>query len=572
MKINKVLTTAVAVTLIGGAFAGCSSKKDEGSSASPSESPSASASTSPSDNASPAPAAGNKTINILFSAEPPDLDSSKATTNAAFTMINALNEGLYRLDKDGKPLPALAADLPTISADGLTYTIKLRDGVTFADGTPVKASNFVEAYKRTLDPNTKALYAFMMEWIKGGAAVNTAKTPDDIKKAKDALGVKAIDDKTLEIKLEKPIAFFTQQLAFPLFFPQEQSTVDAAGDTYGKDPDKVSGAGPFVLKEWKHEQSLTFVKNPKYWDAANVKLDGFTVTIVKDRATSVNLFETGQADLTVLGGEFVAKYQGKPEQQIKHELTNAYLMYEQKKAPFLANKNIRQALTMAIDRTALVNIVLRNGSAPSTGVVPAGTQDGNNNDFRKTAGDVQPAFDAAKAKELFQKGLQELGLKELPAFKLTADDSEAAKKSVEFILGQWKQNLGLTSASADTVPHELRVERQDNKDFDVIIALWGADYNDPMTFLDMWTTTSSFNTMDYSNPNYDKLIASAQNEVDPAKRAQDLVQAEKLLVDDSAIGTLYFRTSVYALNTKVTGVLFPSFGEEWELKWADAQK
>ncbi|WP_438433396.1 peptide ABC transporter substrate-binding protein [Gorillibacterium sp. sgz500922] len=567
MKINKVLTTAVAVTLIGGAFAGCS-KKDEG--ASPSTSPAGS--TAPSDNSSTAPSTGNKTMNIIYSAEPPDLDSSKATTNASFTMINALNEGLYRLDKDGKATPALAADMPQISADGLTYTIKLRDGVTFADGTPVKASNFVEAYKRTLDPNTKALYAFMLEWIKGGSAVNKAKTADEIKAAKDALGVKAKDDQTLEITLEKPVAFFTQQLAFPLFFPQQQSVVDAAGDTYGKDPDKVSGAGPFVLKEWKHEQSLTFVKNPKYWDAANVKLDGFTVTIVKDRATSVNLFETGQGDLTTLGGEYVTKYQGKPEEQIKRELTNAYMMYEQKKAPFLANKNIRQALTLGIDRAALVNIVLRNGSAPATGLVPIGTSDGNNGDFRKTAGDTLAAFDAAKAKELFQKGLQELGLKELPAFKITADDTEGAKKTVEFILGQWKQNLGITTASADTVPHELRVERQDNKDFDVIIALWGADYNDPMTFLDMWTTTSSFNTMDYSNANYDKLIADAQNEADPAKRSQTLVEAEKLLMDDMAVGPLYFRTTVYALNPKVTGVIFPSFGSEWELKWVDVQK
>lgn len=568
MKINKVLTTAVAVTLIGGALAGCSSKKEEG--ASPSES--SSASTAPSDSASTAPAAGDKSMNILFSAEPPDLDSSKGTTNAAFTMLAALNEGLYRLDKDGKPTPGLAADLPTISADGLTYTIKLRDGITFSDGTPVTASNFVEAYKRTVDPNTKALYSFMVEWIKGGAAVHTAKTDAEIKAAKDAMGVKAVDPQTLEITLEKPIAFFTQQLAFPIFFPQKQELVASTGDEYGKDPNKVIGAGPFVLQDWKHEQSLTFVKNPKYWDAANVKLDKFTVTIVKDRATAVNLFETKQADLTDLAGDFVQKYKGKPEEQIKRELTNAYLMYEQKKAPFLANKNIRQALTMAIDRQAHVDIVLKNGSVASTGLVPVGTQDGNGNEFRKTAGDTQPAFDAAKAKELFAKGLQELGLKELPAFKVTADDTEGAKKTLEFILAQWKQNLGITSATADPVPHELRVERQDNKDFDVIIALWGADYNDPMTFLDMWTTTSSFNTEDYSNPNYDKLIADAQNETDPAKRAQILVDAEKLLMDDMAVAPLYFRTKVYALNTAVQGLYFPAFGQEWELKYVDIVK
>jgi oligopeptide transport system substrate-binding protein len=197
-------------------------------------------------------------MNIAFSAEPPALDSSKATANAAFTMINAYNEGLYRLDKDGKAQPGLAKELPKISADGLTYTITLRDGITYSDGTPVKASDFETAYKRTLDPATKAQYAFMVSWIKGGDAYNKGKG-----KAED-VGVKAKDDKTLEITLEEPKAFFTELLAFPLFFPQQPDFVKKAGDKYGADADKVVGAGPFKLEKWDHEQQLVFVKNDKY--------------------------------------------------------------------------------------------------------------------------------------------------------------------------------------------------------------------------------------------------------------------------------------------------------------------
>lgn len=548
MSLKKSMVAALAVTVLGTTAVGCGNNDKANSSG---------------DGGSTASA--KQEMNINFTAEPPVLDSSKATTNAAFTMINALNEGLYRLDKDGKPTPGLAKDMPKISEDKLTYTITLRDNLTWADGSPLKASDFVSSFKRTLDPSTKAQYNFMVGWIKGGEALISAK-PEEVQAKKDALGVKAVDDKTLEITLEKPVTFFTQLLAFPLFFPQKEDFVAQQGDKYGKDPDKVIGAGPFVLKEWAHEQKLVFEKNPKYWDAANVKLEKFTVNIVKDPATGVNLFETKEADLTDLTGDFVKQYEGKPEYTVKKELTNAYLMYEQKKAPFLANKNIRQALTMAINGKANVDTVLKNGSVPSTGFVPAGTADGNNEDFRKVAGDTQPKYDPAKAKELLQKGLQELGLSQLPKFKVMADDTDGAKKTLEFILAQWKQNLGV-EAEAEPITHALRVDRQNKKDYQVVIALWGADYNDPMTFLEMWTSNSTFNTTDWSNTEYDALIKKASEEKDPAARSKTLVDAEKLLMDEMPVGPLYFRSKVYAKQPKVEGIVLPSFGMEWELRW-----
>ncbi|WJH33077.1 peptide ABC transporter substrate-binding protein [Paenibacillus sp. CC-CFT747] len=554
MKVYKVLTTAVVVSMLGSVVAACG------------KSDSASPSTSPSSGSNSSAPAAKQEIKINFTAEPPALDNSKATTNASFTMLNAMNEGLYRLDKDGKPVAGLAKDMPKISDDKLTYTITLRDNLTWSDGSPLKASDFVSSFQRTLDPGTKAQYAFMVAWLKGGEALLGAKTPDEIKAKKAELGVKAVDDKTIEIKLEKPVAFFTQLLAFPLFFPQKTDEVTKQGESYGKDADKVTGAGPYILKEWAHEQRLVFEKNPKYWDAANVKLEKITMNIVKDRAGAVNLFETKEADLTEINGDFVKQYEGKPEYTIKKELTNAYLMFEQKKAPFLANKNIRQALTMAIDRKAHIATVLKNGSVESTGLVPAGTSDGNNGDFRKLSGDIQPKYDPAKAKELLAKGLQELGMTQLPSFKLTSDDTEGAKKSLEFILAQWKQNLGVT-AVADAVPHELRVDRQHKKDYEAIIALWGADYNDPMTFLDMWTTTSEFNETDWSNAQYDALIKKAETEKDPATRAKQLADAEKILMDEMPVGPLYFRSKVYAKRTNIEGLFFPSFGPEFELKW-----
>ncbi|MEB4792617.1 peptide ABC transporter substrate-binding protein [Paenibacillus chondroitinus] len=560
MKATKWVTTAVALTLMGSVAIGCA--KNEGT---PSASPSG-------DTKGTAAPASNKPqeIKINFTAEPPIMDSSKATANAAFTFISAFNEGLYRTDKDGKAVAGLAKDFPKISPDGLTYTIDIRDNANWSDGQPVKAQDFVYSFKRTLDPATKGQYSFVVAWIKGGEAVTKAKTPEEVKKAQDALGVKAISDKQLEITFEKPVTFFTQMLAFGTFLPQREDFVTKAGDKYGAEADKVIGAGPFILSKWDHGQTLELVKNEKYWDAANVKITKATINIVKDSNTGLNLYETDAADLTEINRDQLKLYAGKPDNLPKPELTNSYLMYQTKKVPALANKKIRQALGMAIDRQAYVDTVLANGSVPSTGLVPGGTSDGAGGDFRKSAGDTQPKFDAAKAKQLLAEGLKEAGLTALPKMKVNADDTETAKKSLEFILAQWKQNLGY-EAEANPVPHALRIELSSKHDFDIVLSLWGADYNDPMTFLDMWVTGGEFDEGDYSNPEYDKLVKAAQAEVDPSKRAKNLIDAEKILMDDQGVAPLYFRTRAYLKKTNIDGLILPSFGQEWELKWASVK-
>ncbi|NOU76106.1 peptide ABC transporter substrate-binding protein [Paenibacillus sp. LMG 31458] len=556
MKATKWVSTAVALTLMGSVAIGCAKKEE------PTASPTGDT------KGTTAPAASNKPqeIKINFTAEPPVMDSSKATANAAFTFISAFNEGLYRSDKDGKATPGLAKDFPKISADGLTYTIDIRDNANWSDGQPVKAQDFVYSFKRTLDPATKGQYSFVVAWIKGGEAVTKAKTPEEVKKAQDALGVKAISDKQLEIKLEKPVTFFTQMLAFGTFLPQREDFVTKAGDKYGAEADKVIGAGPFILSKWDHGQTLELVKNDKYWDAANVKLTKATVNIVKDTNTGLNLYETDAADLAEINRDQLKLYAGKPDNLPKPELTNSYLMYQTKKVPALANKKIRQALGMAIDRQAYVDTVLANGSVASTGLVPGGTSDGAGGDFRKSAGETQPKFDAAKAKQLLAEGLKEAGLTALPKMKVNADDTETAKKSLEFILAQWKQNLGY-DAEANPVPHALRIELSSKHDFDIVLSLWGADYNDPMTFLDMWVTGGEFDEGDYSNPQYDTLIKQAQTEVDPSKRAKAMIEAEKILMDDQGVAPLYFRTRAYLKKPSVNGLILPSFGQEWELKW-----
>ncbi|ULL17608.1 peptide ABC transporter substrate-binding protein [Paenibacillus sp. H1-7] len=547
MKLKKLLVLATVTAMFGTVAAGCAdnTKNQAGGT----------------DTKAPA-----QELRINLSAEPPALDSSIATTNPTFTIINAINEGLYRLDAEGKPQPGLAKELPKISADGLVYTITLRDGLTWADGTPLKASDFEYAYKRTLDPATKAKYASMLSWIKGGAALNTAK-PEEVEAKKAEVGVKAKDDKTLEITLEKPVAFFTDQLSMPIFFPQKPDFVKSQGDKYGADADKVIGAGPFKLEKWDHEQQLVLVKNDKYWDAANVKLNKVTVNVVKDASTSLNMYETNQVDLTELKGDQFKMYQGKPDLALKKEFVSSYVMFQTKKVPAFANAKVRQALGMAIDRKALNEVVLGGASIPSTGLVPGTVLDGNKQEFRKVAGDAQPAYDPAKAKTLLAEGLKELNMTSLPTFKLTSDDTDTSKKTIEFIQAQWKQNLGV-DVTGEPLPFALRVKNMQENNFDSLIALWGADYNDPMTFLDMWVSDNkSFNYMQYSSPQYDQLVKGADKEIDLAKRSKMLIDAEKQLMSDMPLAPLYFRTRPYAKKTNIDGLILPAMSKEWELKW-----
>ncbi|MFH5182814.1 peptide ABC transporter substrate-binding protein [Paenibacillus sp. TAB 01] len=323
----------------------------------------------------------------------------------------------------------------------------------------------------------------------------------------------------------------------------------------------------FKLESWNHQQQLVMVKNDKYWDAANVKLNKVTVNVVKEASTSLNMYETDQVDLTELKGDQYAMYKDKPDLTLKKEFVSSYVMYETKKFPAFANAKIRQALGMAIDRNALNDVVLGGSSIPSTGLIPGTVSDGNNQEFRKVAGDTQPKFDAAKAKQLLDEGLKELNMTSLPTFKLTSDDTDVSKKTIEFIQAQWKQNLGV-NVEGEPLPFALRVERMQKNDFQALIALWGADYNDPMTFLDMWLSDNkSFNYMEYNNKSYDDLVKAADKETDLAKRSQMLVDAEKVLMADMPLSPLYFRTRPYAKKTNVDGIILPAMSKEWELKW-----
>lgn len=502
-------------------------------------------------------------LKMTLLAEPQALDTSKASAAVSFDILSQVEEGLYRLDKDGKPVPAMAAGMPQISSDGKTYTIKLRDNITWSDGSPVTAKDFEYAWKRTLDPNTKADYNFMVAWLKGGEAYMTGKgTADQVQ-------VKAVDDKTLTFTLENPVPFMTAQLSFPVFFPQKKEFVEKYGDKYATDADKILFNGPFTLTKWDHEQSLTLVKNDKYWDKNNVKLNEVDVQIASDNNTLANLYQSGAIDVARITRDQVDQWKSKPDYTVQPQLYITYVEMNEDN-PALKNEKVRKALGMAIDRSNLVDVVFHDGSKSPTGFVPSGTMDGNNKEFRATAGDILPKYDAAQAKTLLAEGLKEAGLTSFPNLKFTGDDTEDGKKALEFIQGQWKQNLGI-DVTVEAIPHKLRIDRGQKHQFDLLLFNWGADYNDAMTFLDCYESTSPFNESKFNDPEYDQLIKKARAESDGAKRAQYLVDAEKILVSKMPTAPVNFRAYSYLVKPNAKNILFFPYGSEWDLKGAYMQ-
>ena len=248
----------------------------------------------------------DKTLNLSTVSDIPSLDVSKATDAESFQTMNSTMEGLTRIDAEGKVQPGVAESWD-VSEDGLTWTFKLRNNSTWSNGTPVTAKDFEYSWKRTLTPETASEYGYIMADIVGSSI-------DEIKaNGVDGVGVKALDDYTLEVKLNRPVAYFAELMSFQVFFPQNQEFVESCGDSYGSAVDKQLYNGPFTLTTWKMEDQYSMVKNPNYWDAANVKLEKINTKVVKDTGAAINLYEAGQIDVVGLSSDYVDKYKDSKE-------------------------------------------------------------------------------------------------------------------------------------------------------------------------------------------------------------------------------------------------------------------
>ena len=505
--------------------------------------------------------ASKQVLNWNESAELPTMDLSKATDVVSFDTLNNTMEGLYRLGKDSKIEPGLATKTK-VSSDGLTYTFTLRKDAKWSNGDKVTAKDFVYSWRRTLDPKTNSQYAYLFEGIKNATDVMNGK------KSTKEVGVKADGDYKLVVTLDKQIPYFKLLMGFPTFFPQNQNAVEKYGSKYGTASKYMCYDGPFNLTKWTGTNlSWSLKKSDNYWDKKNVKLDSINFKVNKSNSTAYNLYQSGKLDATSLSAEQAKQLKGQSGYTVRQAASTFYFQYNQTKPEF-QNKKIRQAISMVIDRKEFVNKVLGNGSIPSKGLVSTGLATRNGKDFAD-ASYVKDGVtvNLAKAKKLWAEGLKEIG-KDSLTFGLLSDDTDAAKKTTEFIQSAIESNLKGAKVECANVPFKTRLNRTNQGQFDVVISAWGADFADPISFLDMFTSNNSYNAGKWKNAQYDKLIeASKSTDAGNAgKRWDDLVSAEKILIQEQGISPLYQQATAWMVKPKVKGVIYNSAGANYNFK------
>ena len=497
---------------------------------------------------------GKQVLNLVLSSDIPSMNSALATDLVSFEMYENVMEGLYRLDKDTKPVPALAEGDPKETDGGKTWTIKLRKDAKWSNGDPVTANDFVYAWRNVVDPKTASEYAFIMYDIENAQEINKGE------KKPEELGVKAIDDNTLEIKLKNNQPYFKGLLAFGTYKPKNEKFAKKLGDKYGIDAKSTLYNGPFKIAEWKTEESVKLVKNDKYWDKDKVKLDEINYKVIKDAQTGLNLYETGKVDSVGVSAENVEKY--KSNKDFKTELSAAQsffrISYKGDRKKELSNKDLRLALAKSIDKDKYVKNNLNNGSVASNQLTPKDVYKGpDGSDFSEIAGGENLKFDRESAKENWKKAKAALGVDKLELELLTVD-IDTAKRDAEYFKEQLESNLDGLTIKIKQQPFKQKLDLERKGQYDISYGNWFPDYADPMTFLDLFLSTET-NT-GYNNPDYDKLIEDAKGPLlkDPEARWKALGEASTMLLDDAALIPVIQRGSAYMDKPYVKGVVVNS--------------
>ncbi|ASN07360.1 peptide ABC transporter substrate-binding protein [Virgibacillus necropolis] len=502
----------------------------------------------------------------------PSLSPTIADNDFSFEIINQVFEGLYRLNKEGEPELALAAEEPKVSENNKVYTFEIRKDAKWSNGTPVTAHDFEYAWKKAVDPETGAAYGPQFEEI----VANASEILKGEKPA-DSLGVEALNDRKLKVTLENPVPFFKELLTTAIFFPQPQAFIEKQNGKYASDSKHTLFNGPFVLANWEGtDQSWTYKKNEKYWDKEAVNVDAIHVNVVKDTGTALSLYEEGKLDRVSLTGEYVDKYRSNPEYHTFLTGATSYIKMNQGKdgeKTNLANLNIRKAMNFAIDKDKIVNSILNNGSVIANGNVPKGLAENpkTGEDFRAENGDLT-SYDPEKANEHWEKGLNELG-KEKLEIKLISSDSGTSKQLAENIKYQLENNLpGLTLTIRNLTP-KASIAANVGQEYEMIMTGWNGDYHDPLTYLNLFITDSPGNHTGYSNEEYDRLVLGAKGSManEPLKRWNAMLKAERMLIEDSAVLIpLYQNGSAFLQKDYLKNFVTYKVGAD-NYKWIDVQ-
>lgn len=500
------------------------------------------------------PDASQITVNLPGS--PPELNSMLATDAVSADILRVCMSGLFKLDQNDQPQPDLV-ETWEVSADNKTYTMHLRADALWSSGDPVTAADFIFAWTYAMNAANASPYSFLLyENIKNGQAFYEGKVP-----AAD-LGIKALDASTLQVELEQPIPYALTLFASFIYLPVNQKAFEAIGaENYGKSPETFPTNGAYRMTEWTRDDHILVTKNEAHYNAANIFIPQIRFTMITDTNAALNAFRAGELDTANITGEQMLQLEQESAKNVQKYYDNGtWFLRFNTQSKLLSNAKLRQALGMAIDVQQLCDNVLKDGSVPADGYVPPRIAGAGGKLYAEARGSIH-APKTADAKALWDEGLRELGVDAADVtLRYLADDTTYSKMQAEYFQAQWKQNLGL-DVQVDSMPFKARLAATSAGDFDIVFGGWSPDFNDPMTFLSLFTSQSSNNSGHYENAQYDDLIARAMAERDELARQKLLIEAETLLLQDAPIAPLYFSCVPYVVSDKLTGITRTGFQE-----------
>ena len=549
MKFRKILAMVMALALLCATFAACGDTSGTSSSAGTSSTASDSGDSSAAEEGETATGGSGGTLNMRNTMEPTSLNTLLATYAYDFTPINAMIECLYRDDENDVPQPA-GAETVDISDDKLVYTFHLREDATWSNGDPVVATDYEFAWQQALNPEVASDYAYMLYFIHNAEPYFNGEVEWS------EVGVKVIDDYTLEVTLDNPLPYATDLFAFPTLAPINQKFYEEVGaDKYATDAEYFCCNGMYELTEWSHNSQIVFQKREDYWNADAVGPDEIVYKIITDSQAGLNSYLSREIDYTDLdSGEVVQQAEAAGFEVGVKPARSSYYLIVNTEDEFMSNQNLRLALAYSIDKQALVDTVYQNDNQPMTSFTPPAIMGANDSSFQEALvaerGEMYPGSgDLEKAQEYLQAALEELGCT-VDELNLSIDCSDDAlrRNCATFLQEQWRQNLGIENITVNSMQTKQVAANRQSGDYCMSLGGWSPDYNDAINFLDLWVTDGGNNDSFWSNEEYDNLIAQATAEADEEVRQQYLFDAEEILAAEMPIIPLYWQCQNYSYN------------------------
>lgn len=513
-------------------------------------------------------------IKVGLSTEPISMDPHIGNDSNTSTALMLAFEGLLNV-RDGKIEPGMAESYE-VSEDGTTYTFHLRDAV-WSDGTPVTAKDFADTWARMLTREDAMDLAYLIFPIKNAEEVNKGEA--DVSE----LGVKVIDDKTLEVTLGASYPFMVTLFASSPMYPIRMDLVEQYGNAYGNDAGTFASNGPYIMSEWAHSDKMVFIKNPDYWNADAISFDKIEIVTITDPNTMKNMFDNGDILwMDIPSPDMIPGYEDTPGFSYFNAGGVTFLALSHKgtsdeNAKITQNRNFLMALSSAIDREGLVKAMFPQ-NAPSTGVINPVISDGLGGKWGDTY-DVTDQYhkinaDPEAAKAYIDKACEELGYAspaDMPALDFFTTTGDLQRTLCEYFQNVWAQELGVR-IEIRQLEFTQYWENLYNQPYDIVRTGWGPDYDDPFTYLDMWNSNGGWNKTGWVDEEYNQLMIDANRESDFAKRNEMFAYAEQILLTRAPIIPLYVSRGALVISPKVKNLSVNTFGARFDFRYATVEE